>query len=407
MLKRIIYRWLRNHHFWRSAGFDELSEIYVSMLFRSLALSMMGIFVPVFLIKIGYSLSGVASFYAMYFACRTVWDIAAGYIVARIGPKHTILYSYLLQIAAAAVFMTLPDVHWPLLLPAILWAASFSFFHISFHVDFSKIKHPDHGGKELGHVHIMERIGGAIGPLAGGLLATVIGAQAIFLVAIVVLLTGVIPLFQTTEPVKIHQQLNFKTLPLARLKRDLFSYTALIVETNLLIVMWPLFLTLFVFMDNTYAFIGVLSSIGILTSIAGTYYIGRAVDNKGGGKMLRMAAIGNSLLYCLRPFATSAPLVLGANITGEIMSIAQRLPFMKGVYDAADRLPGHRIVYIVVLESLANFVKTVVWLHLYLLTFLLRDRHVLVVGFGVASVASLLVLVQRFPALAYTRGKHG
>lgn len=406
MLKKIIYRLLRKRHFWR-ADFDELNEIYVSMLFRSLALSMMGIFVPVFLIKSGYDLSEVALFYVLYFACRTIWDVVAGYVIARIGPKHTILGSYLLQIAAAAVFMTLPEMHWPLLLPATIWAASISFFHVSFHVDFSKIKHPDHGGKELGHVHIMERIGGTIGPLAGGLLATIVGAQAIFLVAIVILLLGVMPLFRTREPVRIHQHLQFKTLPLARLKRDMFSYSALIVEINLSIVIWPLFLTLFVFRDNTYALIGILSSMGILVSTLSTYYIGRMIDNKKGGQVLRIAAVANAVLYCLRPFATTAPLVLGTNVAGEIMSVAHRLPFMKGVYDAADRLPGHRIVYIVVLESLASFVKTVVWLHLYLLTFLWRDRQVLVFAFGLAAIASLLILVQRFPALAYTKDKHG
>ena len=403
MFRNIIRRLLKHRHFWRGASFDELGEIYVSMMFRSLALSLIGIFVPVFLIKTGYSLSEVAAFYAIYFACRTFWDVAAGYAVARLGPKHAILISYSLQICGVAALMTLPEMNWPLLLPAILWAGSISFFYIGFHVDFSKVKHKEHGGKELGYVHIMERIGGTIGPFVGGVLATVIGAQFMFLAAILILLVGLVPLFRTSEPVKIHQHLNFKTLPMPKIKRDMFSYTALIVENNLSIVLWPLFLTLFIFEQNTYATIGVLSSMGILVSIAGAYYIGKLVDDNKGGLVLRISAIGNTLLYGFRPFANGIPYVLAVNVANEFLAVGHKLPFMKGLYDAADQLPGHRIVYIVTLESLASFVKTIIWLHLYFLTSVLPARQVLIVGFIVASIASLLIMTERFPALAYTK----
>jgi MFS family permease len=165
MLKRIIYRLLRHRHFWRDASFDELSEIYTAMLFRSLALGMVGIFIPVFLFTTGYTLSAIFTFFIYFFATRTVMDIGAGYLVARVGPKHTILVSYVLQIMAALLFLTLPTHHWPLFLPALIWGASNSLFFIAFHVDFSKIKHSVHGGKELGYVTIMERIGQTIGPL--------------------------------------------------------------------------------------------------------------------------------------------------------------------------------------------------------------------------------------------------
>ncbi len=43
MLKKIVYSLLRHRHFWREVGFDELSELYVSMMFRGLSISLPGI----------------------------------------------------------------------------------------------------------------------------------------------------------------------------------------------------------------------------------------------------------------------------------------------------------------------------------------------------------------------------
>lgn len=403
MLKKLLTHILKHRHFWREATFDELSEIYISMVFRSLALGLIGIFIPVFLIKTGYGLSGVVVFYIMYFAFRTVWDVAAGYVVARLGPKHTILLSYILQIAAAAAFMTLQTLHWPLIVPAFLWASSISHFHVAFHVDFSKVKHPEHGGKEIGYVHMMERIGGAIGPFVGGILATLVGPQMLFMIAIIVLLLGVIPLFRTAEPVRTHQRLEFQTLPVDKIKRDILSYTALLIESNLIIALWPLFLTLFVFIENTYAVIGILSSIGTLVSITGAYFIGKTVDDRKGGLLLKIASVTNAGLYCIRPFATSIVSVLAINISAELTGLGRKLPFTKGFYDRADQLKGHRIVYIVTLEATSSFVKTIVWVHLFILTGVLSSWQVIMVGFGIAAVASLLINTQRFPALEYTR----
>lgn len=403
MLKKFLSKLLRHRHFWRDASFDELSEIYISMVFRSLALSLIGIFVPVFLIKTGYGISGVAVFYLMYFASRTVWNVVAGYAVARLGPKHSILLSYLFQIFAAAAFMTLQIFHWPLIVPALLWAGSVSLFHIAFHVDFSKVKHSEHGGKEIGYVHIMERIGGAIGPFVGGVLATLVGPQLLFLIAILVLLIGVVPLFRTAEPVKTHQHLDFRSLPVYKLKRDIFSYIAFMTESNLIVVLWPIFLTIFVVTENTYAVVGILSSLGILVSLAGAYFIGEVIDDRKGGLLLKYASVANAGLYCMRPFALSLMPVLAINIGAELISVCRKLPFTKGVYDRVDHLEGQRIVYFVTLESASCLVKTVVWTFLFVLTGIVSGWQVVMVGFGIAAIASILINIQRFPALEYTK----
>jgi MFS family permease len=403
MVRNIVNKLLAKTHFWRDIGFDELSRLYVGMMFRSLALSLIGIFVPVFLLQSGYGLTGVISFFIFFFAGRTIWDVLGGYVTAWIGPKHTILISYISQIAASAMFLSLPYSQWPLVLPALLWGLSNSLFFVAFHVDFSKVKHSDHGGKELGFINAVERIGGALGPITGGVIAFLFGAQYIFLVAIFLLLAGLVPLFRTGEPTKTHQHIDFKGLPVDKMKRDLFSYAAITIENNLCLVLWPLFLALFVLGENVYIKLGGLASLGVLASIAAAYGIGKLVDNKQGGKLLNYAAVVNTLLYGVRPFVTTLPVALAVNLVNEVVTVGYRIPYHKGMYDAVDQLPGFRIAYITTMESLASFSKLFVWLQLYLVSLLITGKAFFVTGFLIAAVASLLIMTQRYTALRYPK----
>ncbi len=426
MLKNIVKQFFASRHTWRSdarefsdsinklghkdiqlrkiyGGFNELTELYVSVFFRSMALSVVGIFVPVFLLKNGYDVQAIFFFFILFFASRVVMDVVAGYLTARFGPKHTIVVSYLSQIVASALFLSLPEARWPLLLPAFFWGAANSLFFVAFHVDFSKVKHTEHGGKELGYVNVMERIGATIGPISGGLLAYFLNPSYIFVGAIILLLAGLIPLFKTAEPTRIKQRLDFKNFHIDHLKRDYFSYASLGIENNLGLILWPLFLALFALGSNVFLELGALASLAVSASAVASYYAGKLVDEKKGGRLLNLTVIFNALIYAVRPFVNNLPFAFGVSVANEVITVGYRIPYHKGLYDAADALPGYRIVYIVSLEALGNFFKCIVWVVLYLLATILSARQAITVGFAIAAVASLGIMTQRFKSLEYAK----
>lgn len=401
MLQKFMHRFLLRRHFWRSVGFDELSEIYVSMMFRGLAISLTGLFVPLYMLRLGHAPSDVALTAMWYFVARTVLcDVGAAYTVARIGPKHTILIGNLLLITSTALFLSLGHMHWPIWLLGGVWGASASFFFIPFHVDFSKVKHKVHGGKELGYVNIMEKIGFAIGPIAGGFVATIFGAQYIFLLAIVLLLVGIMPLFRSGEPVKQHQKLDWKGLDVAKHKYDFISYGALGIENTLCIFLWPLYLGVFVLVGSAaYAKLGVLSSVAVVGSVSTAFIIGKLIDNKKGRYLLRISAVLNALVHVGRPFIHSYGASVAANLANESITTGYRMPYLKGMYDASDDLPGYRIVYITSMEWFGSALKAVAWAFLVVLSMGVSTYTFMAVGFGIAAVTSLLVMSERFRAL--------
>lgn len=406
MLKQILARAMRRHYHWRTAAFTELSELYVSSMLHTLGISVLMVFVPFYLYEQGYGVPQIFMVYGCFFITRVLADFGAAFLVARVGPKHTLIVSCLLQIASAALFISVPAQQWPVWLLGSVWGASASFFFIAFHVAFSKVKHTAHAGKELGYLMLLDKTGAVLGPLLGGIAGSYLGPHYIFIIASLVLLASLVPLFRTSEPVKTRQKLRFGSFDVARIKHDLMSYASLGVENSLCINVWPFYVALFVLSGTVYAQLGVLTASAVVVSMAAAYGIGHLADRGRSRQLLRLGALCNALLYAVRPFIGSFGGVLAVNTANELVTTAYRLPFIKGMYAAADSFPGFRIVYITSLESFGNLCKAMAWILLAIVATAVSARSVLYLAFFIAAAASLLILTERFKALtpnAYNR----
>lgn len=400
MLKSLLHRLIRQRHFWREVGFDELTELYISNMLRTFAVSLLAVFLPYYLHQNGYSFSAIFAFYGLFFVGRSVADIAAGYFVARYGPKHAIIISCILQTASSALLLTLPDYHWPSWFIAPLYGASASFFFIAYHVEFSKIKHTNHAGKELGEMQIFDRAATIAGPLMGGLVGAFWGPQYIFAIACVVLFASLWPLFRTPEQVRQHQRIDLRSVPIARLGRDYVSYVALGLENTLCINLWPMYLALFALGGSVYASLGILSSLAVVVSMVAAYFFGRHIDTRNARSLLRFMAFSNAVVYLWRPFVMGPLSALLTNVINEAVTTGYRMPYLKGMYAAADDLPGLRIAYIMTLEWMGTISKGTVWFVLAILAAGgVPGKTVIFIGFMLAGLASLLIATERFRAL--------
>ena len=108
MLKKILSHILEPRHFWRDVGFSELNELYASNLLRRLSISILLIFVPIYLYKHGYQVAVIFSLFGMLFVAKVLCDFLAGYTVARYGPKHTMIVAAVFQVVSSGLFMTVP-----------------------------------------------------------------------------------------------------------------------------------------------------------------------------------------------------------------------------------------------------------------------------------------------------------
>jgi MFS family permease len=399
MIQKLIHSVLRPRHPWRDVKFDELAEIYTSMTLRTLGFSLIGIFVPVFLYKSGVSLESIFFFYFLFFLFRLPVDYCSAFLVGRIGPKHALGLSTVLYIMFLILLLTFNIEQWPLWLLAAIFSTSNGIFFIAYHTDFSKIKSSKHGGKELSYLYIFERFGGVLGPLIGGLLASFVAPEATIIIAIFVLLGSQIPLFLSSEPVRTHQKIKFKNFPWKRFKYDYISLSANGIDRMASLVAWPLLISVTVFVDDSYAKIGVLVAVSTVLSIIIARYFGRLIDNHKGLSLLKIGVITNSLVHLARPFLLTTTGAASISLVNEPVTLASSMPVVKGFYDQTDSIEGYRIVYITSVELVLAVIKGFYFLGLLVFSQFYNPVDVLSWSFIVVAIATMGVLFQRFPAL--------
>lgn len=399
MFRRLFHRFLLTRHFWRYVTLSELRELYLSSMLRTLAFSLVGIFIPIYLYKLHYSIAAIFLFMASMHGVRIVTNMVAGWSVGKVGAKHTILVSYAVQAVALLLLMSLPDMHWPLWIVASLWGTAMSFFFVAYHVDFSAIKHIHREGRELGALKVAEQSGAIAGPVIGGVIASFVGAEYMIMAALVVFSLAALPLLLSKEPPKARQQLRLKSFAFSKVRPHLLSFCSLEVENVVALALWQFFVAIFIFVENTYASVGLVTSLSFAVSIAMTYAIGYVVDTRYSDRLLRMSLVANAGLHALRPFAGGFQGVLALNAVDNAIAPGYRMPYLKGWYDAVDEAGGQRVAFVVVMETAGEVSRGLFWALLALLTWWFEPKTAMIIGFGVGAVASVGIMRHHFAVL--------
>jgi MFS family permease len=399
MLQRFIHRFFRPRHYWRSVSFDEIAELYTSRLIMVFAVNIVNLFAAVYLYKLGYSIQFIAWFYAAWYAFKVPFAVIAAKYAAYFGPKHGILLANILRIPsliAFALVAVLPSQQ------AIVAIVLFGFFQqmaatlydLCYTIDFSKVKHSEHAGKEIGTMQIMEKTAKIISPVVGGIIASLYSPQATIIVACVLFILAAFPLFRSVEPTRTRTTFRLSGFPWRLALPTLIAETVVGFDFVASGTVWLLFTTTVIFSgmgEGIYATLGSLASLGVLISLVASWTFGQIVDRHKGGILLTVGTIANSMIHLFRPFTASPSAVMGVNIANETATSAYAMPFTRAVFDVADD-SGFRITYLMYIEMMLNFGAALGSTLFALFVSGLGDRHGMECMFVVAAVYELIML---------------
>lgn len=358
MIRSLIHRFLLRRHFWRYATFSEVAELYTSRMLRMAAINMASALMSVFLYQHGYSLVFIAGFWAMYFGFKMLIALPAAHYVARFGPKHTILLANLMYIPAMMLLSLVPE--WglvALIITGILQAVSVTCYNLGHQISFSKVKSPEHAGKEIAYMNIVEKIATSLSPLIGGALAFLFAPEAAMWAAALLFGLASVPLFATAEPTKTGQKLVFRGFPWQMAWRSLRAGFGYGYDTFSSGTAWTVYVAVVIIgvssKNTVYGVLGILLSVVLFASFAASYAYGKLIDRRRGGALLKAAVLANSLVHIMRPFVTSPVIVGAVNTANEAATTGYVMAFTRGLFDTAD-LSGHRITYLGCMELIMN-----------------------------------------------------
>ncbi|NQU98245.1 MFS transporter [Candidatus Woesearchaeota archaeon] len=369
---------------------SELHELYFSISLRTFAIMLINIFVPIYLIKLGYTFQTVLWFFTIFAFTHAVTSFPAAKISSNIGLKHTILISVPFLILYYFLLYSVQFVQSlgiPIITIAVFGGVSNALFWIGHHTHFAEYSHEGKIGKELGTVKILISIFTAIGPVIGGLLLTFFSFNVVFLIVCGLLVLSVIPLLMSEDK---HEAFRFSLEDFRNIfkTRDIIGNAGCGIEGSIQQIIWPVFIFFFI-LDQEFTTLGTISSLSLLFSLIITYMIANNVDKKP-NFMNDIGAIINSCVWILKTFVRTSFQVLMIDSVSGMSRTTQNISFNKICYDKAKKTST--LQYIVLREFNINFAHAITY---FFLSFVIAGAGSYFIAFLLGTIGSLMFLFYR------------
>lgn len=382
-MPHIFYSHLLSHRM----HYTEMNELYISLSMRALAIGVAGLFVPIYLYGLGYSLTMIALFFLISSVSRFGTEFISAAMVSRFGPKHVMIISFAFLMAFFLSLYAIPLSEVFFYVAAVLLAFEMGLFWISNHAHMTFNRSSKSASTQVGVTLVLRKMFGAVGPLFGGVIAAIFGVEYILLVATAVLACAMYPLLKTEDrrSKTVFELRNFKFIPPWR--SDAISQIANQFDLAVTTQLWPLYMFLAL---GAFDQVGLILSASIVVGVLLTFYVGKFGDKGLNKAILKAGAIFKSLIHLLRVLSQSFFGFLSVSLLNDMSQTLISGPHTESYYERADD-DNDTFNYIIAFSLMSAFAKTMFWLLLVMLTLFFATMTVFIFGFFLAAAATLFI----------------
>lgn len=358
---------------------SEVEEVYLNLIIQSFAISLIFVFVPIYLLKLGYSLNQALAFIMVQVGMQSFFSPVSGLLAKRFGFKHIILYRAPLVVAYFLALYALSSVRIPIYIIAVAGGLADSVYWVSLHALFAKHSDKFRRGSQTGKMMSLPGIAALFGPSIGGIIALNFGFKVLFAVAILFFFASLIPLFSTGDmkPHAVHFSLQDVFA-----RKHLKFWFKFIMQGSIevtRVAVWPLFVYLTLKNVASVGFMATTTAVGIILF---TLYIGGMADKVSKSSLFKAGGFFLALAFLLMIYATNPIRIFSISFALGIFIAMIEVPFLALFYDKANK--GNLTEYMV-LRQMALGIGRVGSLLLLLFVF-----NKFTVGFSLGSIASLI-----------------
>ncbi len=371
-------------------GIRGLYHLFLHQFIRGLAFSLVGVFIPIYLLTLGYSFTNVLVYFLIFHIVTFVFTPIALLSAKKTGYKPLIIASACFVVLFLISLNFLEQLNIPIMLIALIVGIENAFYFIPLHAFFTRLTDNQMRGRQFSTYSIIGQIAGLLGPLVGALIATFLGFSYLFYIAIFFILISAIPLFYL-ENVMPQTKLDTSRIPKLIKKNKFFFFGTILDnvrgETEGLI--WPIFVYLSL---KSLISIGWISALVGIGTILFTFLIGSFHDKKGKYLFLRLGAVLYAVLWLMRIYFDLPIMLYTLSLFAGFFSLMIAVPYNAIFYDKAaeKKDPDEFILFI----EIPNFIGRI---FLWILMILLVDKFV--VAFVLAGLASLIFAFFKFEPL--------
>jgi MFS family permease len=297
----------------------DIHRIQLAHSLHSVALSFVGVYVPIFLLTHGFSLIETIFFFVtLHLSGLAVGLTICPWLMKRFGLAQTLRLSYPFQVAFFVFLNLIPIYHIPWLLVAALGGIAIFVYWMPLNI--LLVKHADEKkmGSDLGAFFALPKIFGIAGPLISAGLIPFIGFWPMFIVAGIGILLSYLPLVgigRNGIAVVFRLAQAWEKIRRRKLLFLLEGFDNIIEESEWF---WGIFVFLMIGSLSAPGIVGGLESLGgaIFALVVGKY------ANKNAMKLIPIASVGLAALWVARFFIeTPLPAYLISVVSSFVMTL--------------------------------------------------------------------------------------
>lgn len=313
-----------------------LRSVYTMHSVTGLASSLIGIFIPAYLISLGYVPRDVFAYYLVYAVAVFCLFVVAALLATRLGVRLMVIVSLPLTVGYIFLLYVLHAHTLPLLVIAGVQGAAVGLYWFGLNSFFAANVESGNVGTSVGKLFGIPQLVGLLGPLVGGLVAVRFGFPALLALGAVVYATAIIPLMCIPE---LTVQVRMRGAVFANLFQQLKRYTFIEFVENireeLEAIVWPLFIFITFRSALSVGIVGTLAGVG---SILFMFLIGHYTDKVNPKIFMRIGAVLMVLIWVARFVSPPLQIIFYTlTVLSGFFACLIEVPFTSFIYTTANQ----------------------------------------------------------------------
>ncbi len=285
-----------------------VSEVYVALSLYGVGMSLIGIFIPIYLLTIGFSIKW-ALFYVLI--TKLIFSMLVPLVYkldAKYGLQGTSLIRLPFFIISFVSLIFIPQAEWLFFVAAISGGFALAFFWVPIHSFFTRNSDLKKEGSEVGKMLSIPTFFKILSPAVGGYISAIYGFNILFVIGLLLVCLSTAPLFLTPTQKTRHKKIDYKKLSNVLGSKFFFMTIADGFIYVAAAILFPLLIYVTLTSVET---VGFIASLGGIFFAATSFVVGRKLDRSDLKKFYFVGAIIFSLTLAVRPFLTT---VIGFSI---------------------------------------------------------------------------------------------
>jgi MFS transporter, YQGE family, putative transporter len=355
-----ILKTLRDNKFRRGREGESFLRLFVSeRLIQGAATAMLSIFLPIFLYEVTGGLFILVGLYYATLSLLYMIFLAPGMkLINHIGFSHSlILGGALCVVTNILLFLLTPENAHQFFVPIMFAMVGYWIFHwVPFHVDFTIFSTRENRNRQVSIFMATLAFMGIVGPILAGFIIANAGYQALFAVAVALLIAATISYVFVPEIESQFQwgiRHTWRQLFERKYRNILIGEYANGAEKVVSLIVWPIFL--FEILNGDVLEIGAVSTVVVASTIFIQLLLGKYLDghNLSLKKTLQYGNALYALGWIIKIFVFSTMQVFLVGLYHNIVKIFAKTPFATILYDVSAE-QGRYVDEVTVLREMAQ-----------------------------------------------------